>query len=188
MQDKDLKLFQQIKADNPDAFDKLFHLYYEQLVQQAYIITQNQADAEDIVQSVFIKLWTKKKQITIQQSVRAYLHRMVHHQCIDYFRQLKSRAAIEIKHAENTLNLSAVSPEETLLKAETLLAIYSKIETLPSKCKIVFKLSRFEELSYEEIAVQLDISKKTVEYHVSTALKLLRKSVFGITLLFLIES
>ncbi|MFK7980611.1 MAG: sigma factor-like helix-turn-helix DNA-binding protein [Saprospiraceae bacterium] len=54
----------------------------------------------------------------------------------------------------------------------------NKINALPPKCSIVFKMSRFEEMNYAKIAEQLGITKKTVEYHISTALRLLRKSIF----------
>lgn len=173
-----LKLFQQIKAGNRTAFDKLFQLYYEQLVQQAYTTTQNLANAEDIVQAVFIDFWTKSKELTIEKTVIGYLTRMVQYRCIDYFRQQKSKGIQQEKYFENTLSLDIASPEEELLNAENLAAIYKKIDALPPKCGIVFKMSRFEEMSYDEIADALDITKKTVEYHISTALRLLRKGIF----------
>jgi len=180
-------LFQQIKAGNRIAFDKLFQFFYEKLVHQAYKTTQSQSDAEDIVQSVFINFWTKRKEIIIQQSVEGYLQKMVYHRCMDYFRKQKNKKRHQEKYTLQSLHLNIDSPEEDLLKTESLAAIYQKIEALPPKCKIVFKMSRFEELSYEEIAEQLGISKKTVEYHISTALRVLRKSVFGIMLFSIIE-
>lgn len=185
MPETTIKLFQQIKTGDKIAFDKLFHLFYENLVQQAYNTTQQQADAEDIVQSVFIHLWTKRTQITIEQSVEAYLHRMVQYRCIDYFRKVKSDASNQEKHTQQSLHLTMGSPEEELLNAENLEAIYNKIEALPPKCKVVFKMSRFEEMNYSEIAQELDITKKTVEYHISTALRILRKGIFSMPLLFI---
>lgn len=171
-------LYQQMKAGNKTAFDKLFQLYYEKLVRQAYTSTQNLANAEDIVQAVFIDFWTKRNQLNIEQSVIGYLTRMVQNRCIDYFRQQKSQQTNQEKYFKNTLSLDLTSPEEDLLNAENLAAIYEQIEALPPKCSIVFKMSRFEEMTYEEIAEQLGITKKTVEYHVSTALRLLRKGIF----------
>lgn len=182
-----LKLFYQIKAGNRTAFDKLFQLYYEQLVRQAYTITQNLANAEDIVQAVFIHFWTKRKQLNIEKSVIGYLTKMVHYRCIDYFRQQKSQQTNQEKYFQNTLSLAIASPEEALLNAENLAAIYEKIDALPPKCSIVFKMSRFEEMTYAEISEQLGVSKKTVEYHISTALRLLRKGVFGILLFAMFE-
>lgn len=178
MPETDIHLFQQIKAGNCIAFDKLFHLYYESLVQHAYKTTQNQANAEDIVQTVFIDFWTKRNQLSIEKSVIGYLSRMVHNRCMDYFRKQKSITTKQEKYFQNSLSLDITSPEENLLNAENLAAIHDKIDALPPKCSIVFKMSRFEEMSYAEIAEQLGVTKKTVEYHVSTALRLLRKSIF----------
>jgi len=173
-------LYQQMKAGNQTAFDKLFQLYYEKLVHQAYKTTQDLANAEDIVQAVFIDFWTKRNQLNIEQTVIGYLTRMVHHRCIDYFRQQKSQLVNQEKYFKNTLSLDITSPEEDLLNAENVAAIYAQIEALPPKCSIVFKMSRFEEMTYEEIAEQLGITKKTVEYHVSTALRVLRKGIFTV--------
>ena len=184
MSKTEAQLFQEIKAGNRIAFDELFHLYYEKLVHKAHKTTQNQADAEDIVQTVFISLWTKRTQIAIEQSVGAYLHRMVQHRCIDYFRQIKSSLVHQEKYIQQSLDLTIESPEEELLNAENLAAIYNKIDALPAKCKVVFKMSRFEEMNYTEISEQLGISKKTVEYHISTALRILRKGIFSMSLLF----
>lgn len=180
MPETETQLYQQIKAGNRTAFDKLFRLYYEKLIQQAFKTTQNLANAEDIVQAVFIDFWTKRNQLNIEKSVIGYLTRMVHHRCIDYFRQQKSSITKQEKYFQNNLSLDIASPEEDLLNAENLAAIHDKIDALPPKCSIVFKMSRFEEMNYAEIAEQLGITKKTVEYHISTALRLLRKSVFGL--------
>lgn len=182
---KELNLYKEMKAGNQAAFDELFHLYYENLVRLAYQKTQDQANAEDIVQTLFIDFWTKRATITIEKSVIGYLSTTVHRRCIDYFRKQKRIDHSHQKYFDNSLSLDISSPEKDLLNQENLSAIYTKIEALPPKCKIVFKMSRFEEMSYEEIAEQLDISKKTVEYHISTALRVLRKSVFSLALLLL---
>ncbi len=182
MPETETHLYQQIKAGNRTAFDKLFHLCYEELVQKAYKSTQNLTEAEDIVQTVFINFWTKRDQLTIEKSVIGYLTRMVHHRCMDYFRKQKSITTQQEKYFQNSLSLDIVSPEEDLLNAENLAAIHDKIDALPTKCSIVFKMSRFEAMNYTEIAEQLGITKKTVEYHISTALRLLRKSIFTLVI------
>lgn len=181
-------LYLQMKAGNQTAFDKLFHLHYEKLVRQAYLKTKNLVDAEDVVQTIFIDFWTKRNEINIEKSVIGYLSKMVYYRCMDYFRKQKSLDNQQAKYFENTLSLDIASPEEDLLNAENLAAIYKKIEALPPKCSIVFKMSRFEELTYDEIAEALGITKKTVEYHISTALRVLRKGIFSVVVYFLFIS
>ena len=174
----ELNLYQKMKAGDRSAFDKIFKLYYEKLVRFAYSTVNNIVVAEDLVQNIFIEFWTKRELLNIENALFPYLKKSVHNRCIDYFRKQKSIQKKEENYFQNSLSLNISSPEEDLLTQENLQAIYSKIEDLPPKCKIVFKLSRFEGMTYGEIAAHLSISKKTVDMHVSTALRILRKSIF----------
>lgn len=171
-------LYQKMKAGSRPAFDAIFKSNYEHLVKHAYIRVDSLPIAEDLVQNIFIEFWTKRETLHIKGSVGVYLKKMVHNRCIDYFRKQKSIQRKEEQFFQDSLFLDVSSPEEEMLNKENLAAIYAKIEALPPKCKIVFKLSRFEEMTYAEIANQLDISKKTVELHISTALRILRKTIF----------
>ncbi|MFK7936312.1 MAG: RNA polymerase sigma factor [Saprospiraceae bacterium] len=173
------QLYLRIKSGDRTAFDELFRRHYANLVRQSYRKLQDQTTAEDIVQNVFIQFWNKREQITVKESVFAYLAQMARYGCIDFFRKQQSKAQRQEQYFQNGLNLDVKSPEEDLLQKENVAAIYAKVDALPVRCKTVFKLSRFEEMTYEQIAQELSISIKTVEYHISTALRLLRKSVFG---------
>jgi len=175
---QELQLYKKMKAGDESAFDQLFHLYYEQLVRFAFAKCYDQSMSEDIVQNVFIEFWTKRNQWNIQTSVIAYLKRTVNSRCIDYFRKEKTIADHKENYTKESLSLNSTSPEEELLTKENLQVIYEKIELLPPKCKAVFKLSRFEEMTYAQIAENLGVSKKTVEFHMGNALRLLREMVF----------
>lgn len=173
------QLYQRIKSGDRAAFEELFQQHYPSLVRQAYRRVPDQTTAEDIVQTVFIQFWNKHAQITIKSSVGAYLAQMTRYGCIDLLRKQQSQVKRAEQYAQHSLQLDVQSPEEELLQKENIAAIYAKVEALPVHCKTVFKLSRFEEMTYEQIAQELSISIKTVEYHISTALRLLRKSVFS---------
>jgi len=80
---------------------------------------------------------------------------------------------------QNSLSLDVRSPESELLSKENMKAIYEKIKALPPKSQAVFKLSRFENMTYQEIADSLEISIKTVEMHISISLRILRKTIFS---------
>ncbi|MFK8007592.1 MAG: RNA polymerase sigma factor [Saprospiraceae bacterium] len=175
---EELILYKKMKAGDRSAFDKIFKLHYEQLVRFAHVKIDNISIAEDIVQNIFIDFWTKRASINIEKSLLPYLRRTVHNRCIDHFRKQKSIQKKEEQFFQNSLTLDISNPEQELLSQENLQAIYTKIEALSPKCKVVFKLSRFEEMTYAEIATHLNISKKTVEMHISTALRILRKSIF----------
>ena len=182
MKEEELNLYQRMKAGDKSAFDVIFKSYYEQLVRFAHSKIDNIAIAEDIVQNVFISFWTKRETITIKNALLPYLKRTVHNRCIDYFRKQQSIQIKEEQYFKKSLSIDISNPEETLLTQENIKEIHNKIEALPPKCKIVFKLSRFQDMSYTEIADNLDISKKTVEMHISTALRILRKNIFSAVL------
>lgn len=130
-------------------------------------------EAEDVVQKTFCKLWDQREALNIQSSISSYLYRIVHNDCLNSIHQQTS-------HQEHNLNyISAIGGEtnstiEHVESSELQLAIEQAFSTLPPQCKRVFEMSRMEQLSYSEIAAQLNISTNTVENHISKALKLLR--------------
>jgi len=184
MTDKDL--YQRMVAGDVDAFNQLFKAHYESLVRMLYKKCFDQTLAEDIVQNVFIELWSKRKERVLPKSVGAYLSTSVKNRYIDHFRKQKNLADKKKAYLQQSLPLNIASPEEELLNQENLAKIYRKIEELPPKTKVVFQLSRFENKSYSEIAEALDISVKTVEYHISNALRLLHESIFIFISIFLL--
>lgn len=151
---------------------QLFDASYNSLVIQAIRLVKNQETAEDIVQDCFIKLWEKKASLEISGNVTAYLAKMVRNKCLDFIKKKK----IQTSELNETYQ-GAIANNDQLEMDELQSSIDKIIDALPEKCRQTFVLSRFEELSYKEIAEQLDISKKTVEAHISKALKSLRKDL-----------
>ncbi|MBK8806884.1 MAG: RNA polymerase sigma-70 factor [Bacteroidales bacterium] len=123
----------------------------------------------------FIGLWEKRSSIDRIDSLKSYLYRSVHNRCLNHLRNSKkfiddSDAAF-LEFDSGTDNLQAIEAIELeVLISKTILS-------LPEKCRKVFELSRFEGMKYSEIAQSLDISIKTVEIHISKALKILREAI-----------
>ncbi len=182
------ELLNKVKAGNQPAFDLIFNKHYDQLVHVAFRLVSDLDVAEDMVQEVFIKFWERRLSINIEKTVYGYLKQAVIFRSIDYLRKSKKLDERLQKYHASSLELNITTPESELLSKENLKVIYEKIEALPERSKLIFKLSRFEELSYKEIAQQLDISVKTVEYHISRALEILRQSVFGLVVLAFLEN
>jgi RNA polymerase sigma-70 factor, ECF subfamily len=133
-------------------------------------------EAEEIVQGVFLTFWEKRHRIEIHTSIHTYLFRMVRNTSLNTLKHAK----IKQKHAcEELASSSEVSESvsQTILSNELQERIGQAIEKLPEQCRLVFKLSRFEELKYAEIATQLNISVKTVENQIGKALKIMREQL-----------
>lgn len=176
MTDEDL--YKRMASGEVNAFNQLFKRHYEKLVRMLYKKCFDLNLAEDIVQNVFIEIWSKKEERVAPNSVGAYLATSVRNRYIDHFRKEKILDNKKTAYVQQSLNFSILSPEEELLSQENLANIYQKIEQLSFKTRLIFKLNRFENKSYSEIAEELDVSVKTIEYHISKAIRFLRKAIF----------
>lgn len=156
-------------------FEQLFREYFTPLSYFALGYVNDLDTAKEVVQEVFINLWNKKDSIKSDKSVKAYLYTSVRNRCLNYIRDHKKFRSyvldVEIEDTEIFVENNSLTQEETQIK------IHQAIDKLPEKCKEVFRLSRFDELKYKEIAEKLGISIKTVEVQISKALKILRKEL-----------
>ncbi|MDZ7646944.1 MAG: RNA polymerase sigma-70 factor [Cytophagales bacterium] len=174
-----------LQLGNESAFEMIFRTYYQPLCRYAYSFLQDKEEAEEVVQSSFITVWDKRNILTIETSVTSYLYRMVRNNCLNVIKHEK----IKQQHVAHELAVAEVSHESVSQKvhaAELEIKISEAMKTLPEQCRLVFQLSRFEELKYQEIADQLQISVKTVENHMGKALKLMRVHLKDYLPLFLI--
>lgn len=175
----DLAEQQQIEAlvaGDITAFEMIFRTYYQPLCNYAYTFLQDKENAEEIVQSTFLSVWEKRETLSIRTGVKPYLYAMVRNACLNVIKHEK----IKQKHAVEELAVgvhSYDSVSHTVAGSELELKIQQAMEQLPEQCRLVFKLSRFEELKYSEIAEQLNISIKTVENHMGKALKIMREQL-----------
>jgi len=158
------------------AFEMVFKSHFKALHAYALAIVKDSAEAEEVVQTVFLKLWEKRENLKISTSLKAYLYKAVYHGSINHLKHEKVR----MKHSEQQLyiNQQEAASESMAFREEREEELSERfkraLSLLPEKCRMVFYLSRFEELKYQEIAQRLDISVKTVEAHMGKALKTLR--------------
>src|SRR5690606_9756395 len=119
---------------------------------------------EDIVQNVFCSVWNDHKGVLMKQSILAYLSKSVINLSLNHIRAQKSRMRREENFAASVYQERNFTEEIILLK-ELHIRVNEVIDALPAACRLVFVLSRYERLSYKEIAGKLNISVKTVENH-----------------------
>jgi RNA polymerase sigma-70 factor, ECF subfamily len=153
-------------------FEDVFKAHFKNLHIYAVTIIKDDAAAEEIVQNVFFKLWEKRGQVKIEQSLTSYLYRAVHNESLNYLKHAKVKAAHQA-HAGQNSHIQDNTTDPAALK-ELRQKIDAALNELPEQCRTVFQLSRFEGLKYRMIADELGISVKTVENHMGKALKLLR--------------
>ena len=153
------------------SFQEVFELHFENLCSYACTILRDMDEAEDVVQNVFLKMWEKRDSLLITHSVRSYLFRAVHHQCLN---QLDHRV-IRQRHQDHSLREHGADTQPPEVFPEELEArVRAAIDGLPEQCRKIFVMSRYDELRYAKIAEVLGISVNTVENQISKALRVLR--------------
>ncbi|GEO04273.1 DNA-directed RNA polymerase sigma-70 factor [Adhaeribacter aerolatus] len=156
-----------------EKVEMLFRQYYAGLCKSLYRILRDDSLAEDIVQEVFLKVWEIRDQLKMDEAIQSYLYRSCYNTALNFLKKQKQNtdvAVLEVVPDEDTA-------EKSLDFAETENQVFAAIEALPPKTRMVFSLSRFEELSYKEIADRLEISIKSVEKHMGIALQRLRENL-----------
>jgi len=161
-----------IDADSQE-FDQIYLENFPILHRYAYTLLRDKELAEEMVHQVFLKILERAVPVDVHTSLKAYLLRSVNNECLNHIKHQKVRQTYQT-YATNSARNDVQSPSSRLAYRELELHIEKAINDLPEQCRTVFQLSRFEELKYAEIANRLGISAKTVEAHMSKALKRLR--------------
>ncbi|HLK96650.1 MAG TPA: RNA polymerase sigma-70 factor [Hymenobacter sp.] len=177
----DEELFLRLRQGEEQAFALVFNRYHVELFRFALKYVQLPSLAEDIVQDVLLYLWERRQELAVITSLKAYLYAAVKHRSLDY---LKSQYAKQVYESDLPEHLPSPTQADTSLQVQQLTeAIRSAIEALPERCRAIYTLSRNAELTYQEIADQLELSVKTVEAQMGIALRRLRTRLQGYELL-----
>ncbi|MDF2192124.1 RNA polymerase sigma-70 factor [Paraflavitalea sp. CAU 1676] len=174
-----------IKAYTPVEahYQQCFHAYFEKLFGYAWSIVNDEAEAKDIVQTAFLKLWEKRSDINVHGATRAYLYTTVYHLSLNTVRNRKARD----QHQAGIAARYVSPPVQTAEDKELRERIHQAIDTLPPRCREVFCKSRLEGKKYAAIAEELTISIKTVEVQMGKALRLLREQLADLVILYIVS-
>lgn len=184
---EDRVLIKGLKSKNRVIFDFVFLHYYSGLCAYSEKIVKDSVVAEDLVQDLFVTIWEKGEHLNLHAPLNSYLFHAIRNRSIDYLRLKKNKKEHANRDSKNIAikNLSIYWFAEAEL--ETL--IEKSLNKLPSRCREIFIMSRFDGMSNQEIADYFSISKRTIEIQISNALKNLRddlKSYIPLLTLFFI--
>ena len=157
-------------------FETLFRTEYKRMLLFAIHYVKEEEAAKEIVQEAFINLWEKRESIDPEREVKSYLSSSVRNRCLNYLRDNK-RFNGTLLSLGGLLPLPASEEYNQIEFRELSGQIHRAIEELPEKCREIFRLNRFEQMKYQQIADYLNISIKTVETQMSKALAHLRSRI-----------
>lgn len=167
-----------LKAGDEAALRKIFDRHYPLLVADANRLLKDPDASRDLAQETFVELWKKRETLLIHTSLRAYLKRAVINKTLNYIKSRQKfsfEATDEQDKGEDSFEKMQTQEQQDSLEK----ALMQAVDQLPEKCRLVFTLSRFEDLSHKEIAEQLEISVKTIENQITKAMKYLRQALIA---------
>ena len=171
---EDQYLLVELKRGNQEAFTLLFQKYYKDLVLFGGNFLREKDRCEDIVQSLFLKLWEEREGLEIEISLRSFLLRSVQNRCLDEIRHKDVLHEHEF-YIYTYGNIDDLDTERYILYSDLEAHLDEALNKLPEVCREAFQMNRFDGLKYKEIAQKLDLSERTVEVRIGKAIGLLRK-------------
>lgn len=163
-----------LQHGNHAAFETVFVAYYAKVKTFIYSYIKSEADAEELAEELFVNLWINHRSINTSKSFDSYLHTIARNAAINYLKHKYVKDAY-LESSPNQVCSSTL--EEELIARELGILIDDTVEKMPLQRKEIYKLSRNEGLSNEEIAIRLNTTKRNVESQLSLALKEIRKAI-----------
>ncbi len=183
--DIEKKMIIDITNGDEKAFEALFKTFFAELCFYAVRFVEDMENAEEIVQDIFFNIWNNRAKLNVNTSIKSYLYATVRNTCLNLIKHKK----VENKYREyfsRKLQADELDEANWIENNDLETKILSTIDKLPTQRQKIFKMSRFEEMSYKEIAAKLGLSVKTVENQMGSALKFLRKELKNYLPLFIL--
>lgn len=173
----DAELVRRIRAGDERALEAVFKAHYAGMASFVQRFVRSHDLAEELVQDVFLKLWSKREQLAEIETFRTYLFRAARNTALNYLRRAKLERRWREEQGTDDDPPPTFAADEGTAEQEVAVAVQEAINRLPPRCREIFLLSRDGGLTYAEIARSLEISVKTVETQMGRALKSLRSSL-----------
>lgn len=167
-------------TDDPDIVISLYKRYWKILYTSALKVLKDKEACEDIVQDIFLNIWTRRNELQINVSIEAYLLTAVKY---EVYRRIKESRKYQQVSVEATEICSELLSSDAVAQNDYIQEVSAIVNTLPPKCREVYLLSRGQQLSHKEISDRLSISINTVRNHLTRALRQLRLDLLEMILL-----
>lgn len=172
----DQQLLELLAGGSRESYTTIYYRYSELLFRHAYNMLEDRAEAEDVIQEVFMMLWTKRAELVAARSLSAYLYSSVRNRILNHITHQK----VIDKYIDSLLTrpeAAGYTSDEKLLEKELAVIIEKEIKAMPPKMREIFLLSREQQLSHRDIGELLNISDKTVKQQVYKAVKQLKERI-----------
>lgn len=173
---EDKALLIRLSGGDEIAFVKIYNQYRHKIYTYAHQLCKSADTAEEIVQDVFIRIWQKRAQINTEHSFNAYIRKITLNHVLNHLKKVAREKLLQ-EEVFQLMEISASRTEDQLLEKELRRIYNDAIARLPAQKKLIYQMSRTEELSHEEIALKLDISRNTVKNHMVEASRFIREYV-----------
>lgn len=186
---EDIELLKKLREGDQLAFAQIYNLYRSKIYLYACNLCKSAETAEEVVQEVFIRIWQKKEQINPELNFDAYIRKITLNHVLNHLKKI-ARDKVLQEEVLNYMDAIRHSTDDSLLEKELLKTYDEAIALLPAQKKLIYQMSRNEEMTHEQIAERLNISKNTVKNHMVVATKFIRSYVskHGSIVCFLIAS
>jgi RNA polymerase sigma-70 factor (ECF subfamily) len=163
--------------DDAAAYKELFLLYHQRLLNFSITITHSKEASEEVVSDAFMKIWTNRKALPAVKNFHLYIYIATKNLSINKMLKEKRQEHFSLDEAIVDIKNIYADPEQLMITAEMQKRIRSAIQTLPPKCRLIFKLIREDGLKYKEVAELLNLSLKTVENQMTIAIKKISEAI-----------
>lgn len=161
------------KVLSDKEFAEIYRTFWSKLYGRGYSYVRDKTIAQELVQDVFVKLWLKRNEITQIEDVEAYLFRCLRNKIYDHYDSVACKRKLSKQALEN-FSEEQYAVDETIAFNETMSVISAELDKMPEKTRMIFTMSKFGMYTNDEIATEMQLSGKAVEYHITQAVKKLR--------------
>ena len=168
----DEQLVTNVREGSEQAFAELFHRHWDNVYNMIYSRVRDANVTEEMAQEIFMKLWDKRADLTID-NFSAYLYTCVKHRCINYIESQIVRRK-HWKYYSAFLRVQDDSTSKAVAFNDLREALEKGLNTIPKKSKMIFRLNRFEGKSVKQIAGEMNLSEKAIQYHLTRSVKELK--------------